>query len=131
MGGGQAVKDQDWYADFMNQMYKEAMDHFLEDWQRYLASVMEGMSLESLLGDSDLGKFLGQFSQSRGFQPPPDESVYWVLGLNKTASDEEVKRRYRELAKRLHPDAAGKATEHLFKLVQAAYEQIARERRWK
>jgi DnaJ-class molecular chaperone len=125
------MTNRDWYTDFMNRTYRELMDHFLADWQRHLASVMEGMSLESLLGDSDLWKLLGQFSQSRGFQPPPDDGAYRMLGLQRTASDEEIRKRYRDLAKRLHPDVAGKETEHLFKLVQAAYETIKAERGWR
>ncbi len=124
------MTNRDWYADFMNRTCKELMGHFLEDWQRHLASVMEGMSLESLFGP-DAWKILGQMNSFRGFQPPPDDAAYRLLGLEKTASDEEIKRRYRDLARRLHPDAAGKETEHLFKLVQAAYERIARERGWK
>jgi len=51
-----------------------------------------------------------------------------MLGLEESASDGEVRKRYLDPAKRLHPDTAGKETEHLFKLVQAAYEQIKQER---
>ena len=34
--------------------------------------------------------------------------LYGVLGLDASATQDEVKRRYRELAKRLHPDRAGR-----------------------
>jgi DnaJ-domain-containing protein 1 len=56
---------------------------------------------------------------------------YRVLGLEKTATDEEVRTRYRELLKKLHPDTAGvKGTDFLLQLMIAAYQQIARERGW-
>jgi len=57
---------------------------------------------------------------------------YRVLGLEKTARDEEVKKRYRELLKKLHPDTAGvRGTDFLLQMMIAAYQQIARERRWR
>jgi len=56
---------------------------------------------------------------------------YRVLGLDKTATDEEVKKRYRELLVKLHPDTAGvRGTDFLLQLMIAAYQQIAKERRW-
>ncbi len=58
---------------------------------------------------------------------------YAVLGISPDATDEELKRTYRELSKRYHPDANPddpEAAEEKFKDVQAAYRQIveARER---
>ena len=58
---------------------------------------------------------------------------YAVLGISPEASDEELKRTYRELSKRYHPDANPddpQTAEEKFKDVQAAYRQIveARER---
>ena len=56
---------------------------------------------------------------------------YRVLGLEKTATDEEVKKRYRELLIKLHPDTAGvRGTDFLLQMMIAAYQQIAREREW-
>ncbi len=56
---------------------------------------------------------------------------YRVLGLEKTATNEAVKKRYRELLIKLHPDTAGvKGTDFLLQLVLAAYEMIRAERRW-
>lgn len=58
---------------------------------------------------------------------------YQVLGISRDASDEEVKKAYRTLSRKYHPDAnvnnpnAAQAEEK-FKEVQQAYEQIMRER---
>ena len=58
---------------------------------------------------------------------------YQVLGISRDASDEEVKKAYRTLSRKYHPDAnvnhpnAAQAEEK-FKEVHQAYEQIMRER---
>ena len=57
---------------------------------------------------------------------------YRVLGLEKTATDDQVKRRYRELARCFHPDTATvQGTGFFFLQVQAAYEAIRQEREWR
>jgi len=54
---------------------------------------------------------------------------YAMLGLEKSASDDEVRTRFRELAKLLHPDTATvKGTSFLFQMVNIANEMITRER---
>ena len=58
---------------------------------------------------------------------------YKVLGISRDASDEDVKKAYRQLSRKYHPDAninnpnKDKA-EEMFKLVQEAYNQIMYER---
>src|ERR671925_9567 len=48
---------------------------------------------------------------------------YRTLGVDRKASDEEIKRAYRKLARQYHPDAnhGDKSAEERFKEVQAAY----------
>ncbi|MEZ5831718.1 MAG: J domain-containing protein [Dongiaceae bacterium] len=52
---------------------------------------------------------------------------YKVLGVNRTASDEEIKRAYRKLAKKLHPDLnpGDKKVEAQFKETTAAYDFLS------
>ena len=59
---------------------------------------------------------------------------YKVLGISRDATDDEVKKAYREKSRKYHPDAnvnnpnKDKA-EEMFKLVQQAYDQIMNERK--
>lgn len=64
-------------------------------------------------------------------QGQPELDPYKILGLEKSASDEEVKKRYRDLLYRLHPDTAGvRGTEFVLGLVMEAYKRISAERGW-
>ena len=62
------------------------------------------------------------------------DNAYKILEIEKAASDEEVKKAYRKMAKKYHPDkvitdneAIKKGAEEKFKEVQIAYEQIQKE----
>jgi len=51
---------------------------------------------------------------------------YDVLGVSKTASDEEIKKAYRQLAKKYHPDVSKEANAtDKFKEVQEAYDTLS------
>ncbi len=61
--------------------------------------------------------------------------AYTILEIDKSASDAEVKKAYRKMAKKYHPDKLGhmdeayrKGAEEKFRKVQEAYEQIQKER---
>lgn len=63
------------------------------------------------------------------------DTAYTILEIDRTASDDEVKRAYRTMAKKYHPDrvntqdeAIRKGAEEKFKQVQLAYEEIQKER---
>lgn len=62
-------------------------------------------------------------------------NAYTILGITPNATDEEVKKAYREMAKRHHPDKVAylgedikRAAEEKFKEINEAYEQIKKER---
>jgi len=63
------------------------------------------------------------------------DNSYKILDIQKSATDQEVKKAYREMAKKYHPDrvntqdeAIKKGAEEKFKEVQKAYEIIQKER---
>ena len=51
---------------------------------------------------------------------------YKILGLNKTASGEEIKKAYRKLAHQYHPDRAGGNAEK-FKQINEAYQILSNQ----
>lgn len=58
---------------------------------------------------------------------------YRVLGVERTASDDEIKKAYRTLSRKYHPDANinnpnAEAAEEKFKEIQQAYQQIMKEK---
>lgn len=64
------------------------------------------------------------------------EDPYKILGVSPSSTDTEIKKAYRELAKKYHPDklqsqseALRKGAEEKFKKIQQAYEQILKERK--
>jgi DnaJ-class molecular chaperone len=56
-----------------------------------------------------------------------EKDLYKILGVAETASAGEIKKAYRDLAKRFHPDRTGgdKSKEHRFKEISAAYEVLS------
>ncbi|NNC49579.1 MAG: DnaJ domain-containing protein [Flaviramulus sp.] len=65
------------------------------------------------------------------------DNAYKILEINKNASVDEIKKAYRKMAKKYHPDKVihlGKehqnGAEEKFRQVQAAYEQIQKERKF-
>jgi DnaJ-class molecular chaperone len=73
----------------------------------------------------DMSQVPGMIGKQAGFDP------YQILGLHRSASDEEVKKRYHELLHKLHPDTSGtEGASFLLQMVLAAFDMIKRERRW-
>ena len=55
----------------------------------------------------------------------PVRDYYEVLGVQRDASPEEIKKAYRKLARQLHPDYAGPDSEEAFKELSVAYETLS------
>ena len=80
------------------------------------------------LAKSDSDSIFAQFR-------PNNDSNYSILGITPNATDEEVKKAYRRMAVKYHPDKVAtlgadvqKAAEEKFKAISQAYEAICRER---
>lgn len=102
-------------SKLVNQMLQDAIS------TEMLADMFKQMSGAGM----DFSQLAGMVGQRPGVDP------YKILGLDKSASDEEVKKRYSDLLKKLHPDTAGvQGTEFLFQMTMSAYEMIRRERKW-
>ena len=63
------------------------------------------------------------------------DNAYKILEIDKSATDDEVKKAYRKMAKKYHPDKVmhlgeehQKGAEEKFRQVQEAYEMIQKER---
>jgi DnaJ like chaperone protein len=63
------------------------------------------------------------------------DSAYKILEIDKSATNDEIKRAYRNMVKKYHPDKLvhlgkehQKGAEEKFRKVQEAYEQLQKER---
>jgi len=114
----------------INQKFQE----FLGDLQRCaekqleegLKGALDPALLQSLFKGAgfDASALSGLMGKTPVFDP------YRILGLEKSTSDEEVKKRYHERVRQFHPDTAGPGMEFHFQCTLAAYEMIKRERGW-
>src|SRR3989338_9092900 len=52
------------------------------------------------------------------------KDYYQILGISKTASEEDIKKAYRKLAHQYHPDKAG-GNENKFKEINEAYQVLS------
>lgn len=82
-----------------------------------------------------LGISVGDFSSIKNMFVPETDSSYKILEIERMATDEEVKKAYRKMAMKYHPDKVShlgedykKAADEKFKKVNQAYERIKKER---
>jgi len=118
-------------GDRFARMQQKILIVIQEEMQSWVNDLMKGMLDPAKLIDFiramgfDPSRLPGVLSQQPSFDP------YQVLDLDKSASDEEIKKRYRELVNKLHPDKSGTpGTNFLFQIVVAALEMIKRQRGW-
>lgn len=78
---------------------------------------------ENFFDDSNFfgNPFEDDFKSKREYQEEEDEN-YSVLGLKRSASDEDIKQAFREKALETHPDKGGDPNE--FRKVREAYENL-------
>lgn len=62
----------------------------------------------------------GPMGRESSREPADTVALYKVLGIEKSASDSDIKKAFRRLALKKHPDKGGDPEE--FKKIQAAYE---------
>jgi len=122
----------------MNKILAKGMQAMLKTIEEELGKLMNRLAQDAIkpemLADMmrkmagagvDFGQMAGMVGRQSGLDP------YSILGLDKSASDEEVKKRYHELLHKLHPDTASvEGTEGIFQIVMAAYELIKMQRGW-
>ena len=82
-----------------------------------------------------LGLSLGDYTSIKAMFVKDSSSAYQILGLTSAATDDEVKKAYRQMAVLHHPDKVGHLGEEVqhaakekFQQINAAYDQIKKER---
>ena len=90
--------------------------------------VLDSIASAIGLSNTDRDSLLNMYRQEK-------ESAYKILGIEPTATDDEVRKAYKRMALKYHPDKVAtlgedvqKAAEEKFKKVQEAYEIIKKER---
>ncbi|HRY32865.1 MAG TPA: DnaJ domain-containing protein [Bacteroidales bacterium] len=102
-----------------------------------LADALAGTSELKVIGEISrlLGVSANDMASLQAMFVKDAASAYKILEISQEATDEEVKKAYRKMALKYHPDKVGhlgddvrKAAEEKFREVQEAYEQIKKQR---
>ncbi|MEZ4859458.1 MAG: TerB family tellurite resistance protein [Flavobacteriaceae bacterium] len=98
-----------------------------------LVSTLEVNEISTIAGH--LGIQMPDFESIKAMFFKNPDSAYKILEIERTASVTEIKKAYRDMAKKYHPDklqhmdeAYRKGAEDKFRKVQEAYEQLQKER---
>ncbi|MEN8614190.1 J domain-containing protein [Dehalogenimonas sp. THU2] len=107
--------------------------------QQDLANELQVFMCELFTSAADPATVMS-FAQRLGVDIPAGRSLspqqplndpYRILGCDRATPQEQVRRRYLDLLRKLHPDTAGiKGTEYLTQLVTEAFKKISVERMW-
>lgn len=96
--------------------------------QQKEVDILESIATYIGLSKGEADSIMAQFR-------PSNDSYYKILEITPNATDDEVKKAYRKMAVKYHPDKVAtlgedvqKAAEEKFKAVSQAYEAICRER---
>lgn len=100
-----------------------AMLNLQQGMQKYLANSIDLSKLLKMIERMGLPNIIGMKAPTM-----PGMDFYKVLGLEKTASNNEIKERYKVIMGKLHPDIAGEEVTFLAALVNTAYGIICKER---
>ena len=119
---------------YMDYSQRLQLYHFLvslgacDGLQQKEVDLLETIAAYLGLSKSEADAIIAQFR-------PSNDSNYRILEISPNATDEEVKKAYRKMAVKYHPDKVAtlgadvqKAAEEKFKAVSQAYEAICRER---
>ena len=109
-------------------MQKRMLDIFQKEIQALTNGLMrDTFDLEKIMAfirskGFDTARLPWMMSQQSGFDP------YQILGLDRSVTDEGIKRRYIEVMNKVHPDKAGQEMTCIAAVVNTAYKIIKKER---
>ena len=122
-------------ARYMNYSQRLQLFHYLvqialadQEFAKSEKSVLEAIGATIGLNQSDINSIISMFYKETN-------AAYSVLGIDPSATDDEVRTAYRRMAMKNHPDKVAtlgpdvqKAAAEKFRQVQEAYEAIKKER---
>ena len=122
------------YAAAAEYFGREADDKLRESLKKMIVFCgLEHIAARAAAGDMDTARILAAAGYRAGIREfaSGDEEDYMILGLERNAPQDEIKKQYHKLAALFHPDTSSdlspeqqRITEDAFKRIQAAYERL-------